>query len=548
MAKSIRFTDSVVSYFVQAGFWSPHLTVDFWDRNAELYPEKEALVDSVTKLSWAEAKKGINRLAIRLIQLGFQRDEIMLAQLYNSVELVLLRLACEKAGILLAIVPTTFRQKELEGVLAKVRVKGACFPCIPGGFDYLEMYNHFKLRASSLEYLFGVGDALPPGTFAIREMIARPVENDYGEPYLDRFKFEPFGFEEIMTTSGTTGIPKCVEWADCIRLAHARVAIERLRLTPDDVICAFSPSTGAATELLSYRCPAQIPAKTVMLEHFSPEAACAMIQKEKVTVGGIVPAMIARLLGYPDIDQYDLSSLRLLLNTAALLPVPLAQEAEERLGCVILSGYGSMDSGGICLGSVDDPPMVRHATVGRPLTGSEVRLLDPEGKEVLHGQIGEVAVNGPYSVGGYYNDPDATREAWNDGFFKTGDLGRFDETRCLQLVGRQKDVIIRGGQNIYPKEIEDLLLQHPKVSEVTIVKMPDREMGEKACAFVVLKPGESFTFQEMTSFLLERKIAKFKLPERLEYIDLLPQVPGGNKINKRILEEELVHRMGLNAL
>ncbi|MBN2125769.1 MAG: AMP-binding protein [Deltaproteobacteria bacterium] len=546
MAKSIRFTDTVISAFVQAGFWTPHLTVDFWDRNAALHPEKEALVDSGTRLTWVEAKTRIDRLAIQLIQMGFQRDEIIMAQLYNSVELVLLRLACEKAGLLLAIVPPAFRQNELEAVLGKVRAKGACFPCDPGGFDYLGIYDHLRPRVSSLEYLFGVGQDVSPGIFSVREMALRSVEKDFDVHDLDRFKFEPFGFEEIMTTSGTTGTPKCVEWADCVRLAHARVAIERLRLSQEDVICAFSPSTGAATELLAYRCPAQVSAKTIMLEHFSPEAACAMIQKERITAAGIVPAMIARLLRFPHIDQYDLTSLRLLLNTAALLPAQLAREAEERLGCAVLSGYGSMDSGGVCLGSLDDPPLARHSTVGRPLTGSDVGLLDPEGKRVPHGQIGEVAVNGPYCVGGYYDDPEATREAWHAGLFRMGDLGRLDEAGRLQLVGRKKDVIIRGGQNIYPKEIEDLLLQHPKVSEAAIVKMPDPEMGEKACAFVVLRPGQSFAFEEMVSFLLGRKIAKFKLPERLEQIETLPLVPGGNKIDKRKLEEEIAHRMGLH--
>lgn len=547
MAKSIRFTDPIVTGFVQAGFWTPQLTVDFWDQNGELYPEKEALVDSRTRLTWAEAKTQIGGLALQLIRLGFRRDEILLAQLYNCAELVLLRLACEKAGVLLAIVPPTFRENELHAVLHKVRAKGACFPCEPGGFDYLEMYDRLRFEVPSLEKLFGAGDAVPAGVLSVGEMARQFVLEDDDARLLDRFKFEPFGFEEIMTTSGTTGVPKCVEWADCIRLAHGRVAIERLHLTENDVICAFSPSTGAATELLAYRCPAQVAAKTVMLEHFSPQTACATIQNERITAAGIVPAMIARLVRFPDIDRYDLSSLRLLLNTAALLPVQLAQEAEEKLGCVVLSGYGSMDSGGVCLGSVSDPPMERHSTVGRPLTGSDVRLLDEEGKQVPQGQIGEVAVNGPYCVGGYYEDPETTHEAWNGGHFRMGDLGKFDEAGRLQLVGRKKDVIIRGGQNIYPKEMEDLLLQHPKLSEVAIVKMPDREMGEKACAFVVLKPGESFTFQEMTSFLLERKIAKFKLPERLEQIDALPLVPGGNKINKRMLEEEIAHRLGLQT-
>ena len=282
-----------------------------------------------------------------------------------------------------------------------------------------------------------------------------------------------------------------------------------------------------------------------MTEHgdFTPEEACTLIEKEKITVCGIVPTMIVRLLNFPDLDKYNLSSLRILLSSAALLHYQVAKEAEEKLGCSIVQGYGSMDSGGICLGSIDDPREARLGTVGRPLTGNEVRLIDGEGNEIPPGGVGIVTVSGPHCIGGYYNDPEATRKSWQGGRFRLDDLGRFDEAGRLQLVGRQKDVIIRGGQNIYPKEIEDLLLQYPKIAEAAVVKMPDREMGERACAYVVVKEGERLTFEEMVFFLKEKGIARFKLPERLEKVDALKLVPGGNKVNKRLLEEEIAQKL-----
>ena len=382
MARASRYTKEMIEEYVKAGYWTRELTVDFWDRNAALYPDEEALVDSRNRLTWLQAKQRIDRLALGLLDLGFKKDEVLLTQLYNSVELNLIRLACEKAGILLAIVPYTFRHAELESVLKQVEAKGAFIPYEFRGFNYFEMFEEIQPRVQALKCIFIIGDGVPDTAISVQKMMEQPVGAkplcDYD---LEKSKFGTFEFEEIMTTSGTTGIPKCVEWAGCARLSQGRDAIKRLRLTREDVICAFSPSYGATTETLTYRTSPQISAKTVMLENFNPEEACKLIEKERITVGGIVPTMIVRLLNYPDLDKYDLSSLRILLSSAALLHYQVAKEAEEKLGCSIVQGYGSMDSGGVCLGSIDDPREARLRTVGRPLNGNEVRLVDEKRKK-----------------------------------------------------------------------------------------------------------------------------------------------------------------------
>jgi non-ribosomal peptide synthetase component E (peptide arylation enzyme) len=189
---------------------------------------------------------------------------------------------------------------------------------------------------------------------------------------------------------------------------------------------------------------------------------------------------------------------------------------------------------------IDEPQEARWQTVGRPFPGGEVRLMNEEGVEV---PPGEVTVAGPTCVGGYYKDPEATKQAWTGGRFKMGDLGVFDTEGRLKIIGRQRDIIIRGGQNVYPKEMEDQLVQHAKIAEVAIVRMPDRQMGEKACAYVVLKPQQRFTFEEMVSFLKKKRIAPFKIPERLEIVQSLPLVPGGNKVDKRHLEQEIAQKL-----
>ena len=542
MAKVSRYTKEMVDQYVRAGYWTGDLTVDFWDRNAALYPDEEALVDSHNRLTWLQAKQRIDRLALGILDLGFKRDDVLLIQLYNSMELNLIRLACEKAGILLAIVPYTFRHTELESVLKQVEAKGAFIPYEFRGFNYFEMFEEIRPRVPALKYLFVIGSKVPDAAISIQKMMDQEAKLT-PDDYLEKFKFGPFEFEEIMTTSGTTGAPKCVEWTGCARLAQARQYIKKLNLTRDDVIAAFSPSTGAATETLVYRCPPQVAAKTIMIERFTPEEACQWIERERITVAGIVPTMIVRLLEYPGLAEHDLSSLRILVSTASLLPYQVAKEAEEKLGCSICQGYGSIDSGGVTMCGIDEPREARWQTVGRPFPGGEVRLMNEEGVEVPPGEVGLVTVAGPTCVGGYYKDLEATQQAWTWGRFNMGDLGVFDAEGRLRIIGRQRDIIIRGGQNIYPKEMEDHLQQHPAIAEVTIVRMPDREMGEKACAYVVLKPLERFDFKEMISFLKKNRIARFKIPERLEIVQSLPLVPGGNKVDKRRLEQEIVRKL-----
>ena len=542
MAKVSRYTNEMVDQYVKAGYWTRELTVDFWDRNASSYPDEEALVDSRNRLTWLQAKQRIDRLALGLLDLGFKKDDVLLIQLYNSVELNLIRLACEKAGILLAIVPYTFRHTELESVLKQVEAKGVFISYEFRGFNYFEMFEEIRPRVQALKHIFMIGDKVPDKAISIQKMMdqdAAVPRNDFPE----KFKFDPFEFEEIMTTSGTTGAPKCVEWTGCARLAQARQYIKKLYLTRRDVIAAFSPSTGAATECLVYRCPPQVAAKTIMMERFTPEGACKLIERERITVVGIVPTMIVRLLEHPGLREHDLSSLRILVSTASLLPYQVAKETEEKLGCSICQGYGSIDSGAVTMCGIDEPQEARWQTVGRPFPGGEVKLLDEGGAEVPLGEVGMVTIAGPTCVGGYYKDPEATEQAWREGRFKMGDLGLFDAEGRLKIIGRQRDIIIRGGQNIYPKEVEDQLASHEKIAEVAIVRMPDRQMGEKACAYIVLKPQKRLTFEEMVSFLKEKRIAPFKIPERLVIVQSLPLVPGGNKVDKRYLEQEIAQKL-----
>jgi non-ribosomal peptide synthetase component E (peptide arylation enzyme) len=402
------------------------------------------------------------------------------------------------------------------------------------------MFTEMEGRFEHLKHLFVVGESAPKGSISFYDMMQDTSSLERLRHELDKQKFDPFEYTEITTTSGSTGIPKCVEWVACARLATAREYVKDLEMTRHDVVAAVSPSISGSAETLIHRTPPQLGAKTVMLEHFTPEQACALIEKEGVTAIGAVPTHLVRLVNFSGLKDYDLKSLRFIQVSGGLLPYHLGVEAEQKLDCKVVQGYGGMDIGAVAAGYLSAPQEIRLKTVGKILRGNEVTLLDPDsGEKVPKGEVGLVTVEGPHCVGGYFRDSTATAESRIGGKFNMGDLGTIDKAGNLYLRGRVKDVIIRGGQTIYPKEIEELLVEHPMVSEAALVRMPDLEMGEKACAFVVAKEGVSFTFEEMVSFFKERQLAPYKIPERLEEVEELPLVPGGNKINKRELEERL---------
>ena len=304
----------------------------------------------------------------------------------------------------------------------------------------------------------------------------------------------------------------------------------------------FGPVTWGGASITGYYTTALVADKAVFLERFTPEEACALIERERITGICMIPTQLAQLLSHPDLNKYDFSSLRFIQTGGAFLTRYLGSEAERKLGCRLIQDYGSGETQAMCLNSFDDPAQVRLETVGKPLDGAEVKIVDEDGREVPPGEVGELMVRTPYAPVGFYKDPDATRRTWQDGWVNTGDQARLDEQGNVALSGRKRDTIIRGGQNIYPAEIEAIIGGHPKVSEVAVVRIPDINMGEKACACVVPKSGARISFDELISFMREKKVAPFKLPERLEVIEQLPLAPGG-KLDRKRLERDIAHKL-----
>lgn len=530
MTSVSRYTPEMIDSYVEAGYWTTDSTVDFWERNARLRPGRSALADGQVTYTWAEAVRAIDAIAGGLVEAGIPRDGVIMVQAPNSALLVLFRLACEKAGAIPAFLHIGFRRSEIEAVAKKVRPAGALI-AFGGKTDLLPLYEELK-STLGLRHLLTVGPG-PARIPSIAKFALGPARAD-----LAARRVGPYDMTGIVTSSGTTGLPKCVEYSCWPRLASGRVYIERLKITERDVILSCIPFYTGGGDMQFHTAP-QAGAKFIPSPRFAPEEVCAVIGREAVTGAVMVPTMIARIVGLARLRDYDFSSLRWVVSGGGMLPYEVGARFEDATGAKIIQGYGLMDYGALASHGVDDSREARLRSNGRLLPGTELRVLDETGRALPRGATGQIHARGPHCNGGYIGDPEGMRGAWRDGFFCTGDLGRITEDGWLVLEGRLKDIIIRGGQNISAFEVETILCRHPAIADAAVVRIPDEEMGERACAFVVIRPGASIDFPQMVAFMRSQEIAAYKIPERLEFAAEFPMTAAGNKVDKRVLEERL---------
>ncbi|MBW1659929.1 MAG: AMP-binding protein [Deltaproteobacteria bacterium] len=543
----IRYTDEMINEFSMNGFWTDETFYDFWKRNAETWPDQEALVDSHYRITWKEAVELVDAIAGQWIDMGFEKDTRIIIQSPNSVYGFLARIASERAGLIALTVYPYLRHKELEFMAEKTDAQAVVFPSLYRKFNYLEMFREIQQKQPSIKHFFLLDEEVPSGAgencVSLVQLAQEGLKKSYSEEMFQERRFKPKEDVGLLTsTTGTTGLPKLVEWPIASRLCTSKARIDLWDLTNEDITVAVAPHAGGAAGTLTYFAAPLAGAKVVLMEEFSAESALELIQNEKATAIGVVPTHLVRMLE-ADETKYDLSSLRFIRSAGGYLSPQVAEEVEERFKAVITSDLGTQDVGSVSGCRVDDPVELRRRTVGRPLPGNQVVLKDENGNPVPEGEPGILWFRGPHAPAGYYRDPEMTATVFQEnGWTTTGDIVKFDRG-CMWILGRQKDMIIRGGQNIYPAEIEGLLNEHPKVANVAIVGMPDKEFGERACAYVVCKQGEVLTFDEMVAFLLEKKIAKYKLPERLEIMDQLPTVGDSGKVNKKALKKDIEEKL-----
>jgi acyl-CoA synthetase (AMP-forming)/AMP-acid ligase II len=286
-------------------------------------------------------------------------------------------------------------------------------------------------------------------------------------------------------------------------------------------------------------------ATLVVRERFTPADALATIEGEQIDIVCGVGAQLIAMLEDPTFDDHDYERLRSVVSFGGPVPERVIDEIQTRMSCSFVSGYGMSEIPcTICITRPGDDPAVVSKTVGRPYPEwISIRIVDPDGGDVTTGEEGEILLDGPGVGGGYFGTPELNRAWDSDGWLHTGDLGRLDPDGNLTITGRKKDVILRGGMNISPREVEEAIFTHPAVANVAVVAMPDDRMGERACAFAVLRTGRQLGLDELVRFLAEeRRLSVYKLPERLEIVDELPLNPAG-KVKKFVLRQTIAERL-----
>jgi len=546
--KVIRYTQKMVDEFTRKGYWSDETFYDFWKRNAREFGDREALVDSQYRITWGEAKRLVDGIAMTWVEMGIPKGACAIVQSPNSVYGFLARIACERAGLIALTVYPYLRQKELESFVEKTKAQAVIIPHIYRKFNYLEMYDGLRRRFPSLTHFFlfdeEIPENAPENTFSLVKLAEASLKKEVDNGLLDQRRFNPKWDVGLLTsTTGSTGLPKLVEWPIASRVCTSKARVDIWNLTKDDITVAVAPHAGGAAGTLTYFAAPFVGAKTILMEYFTGKGALELIAREKATAIGVVPTHLAKMLA-EDVESYDLSSLKFIRSGGGYLSPQMAEEAENRLGGIITSDLGTQDVGSVSGCRVDHPVDLRRRTVGPPLAGNEVKLMDEDGNPVPDGEPGILWFRGPHAPAGYYRDPKMTGEVFNEeGWTNTGDIVKFDQG-CLWIMGRQKDMIIRGGQNIYPAEIEGLLNEHPAVASVAVVGMTDREFGERACAYVVIRAGATLTFDEMVQFLRQKDVAAYKLPERLEIVTAMPTVGDSGKVDKKALRKDIEGKIG----
>jgi long-chain acyl-CoA synthetase len=337
----------------------------------------------------------------------------------------------------------------------------------------------------------------------------------------------------ILYTSGTTGQPKGAELTQANLARNAEVVTELFQLTAEDVVFGGLPLFHSFGQTCTLNAAVASGASLSLLPRFDPTRVLQILAGHRATVFTAVPTMYVALLAVPDLAAHDVSALRLCVSGGAAMPVEVLRAIEEALGAPVLEGYGLSETSPVA--SFNHPDRERKpGTIGTPVRGVDMRVVDEQGVEVPQGEVGEIAIRGHNVMKGYWRRPEETAKAIPDGWFRTGDIGRVDEDGYFSIVDRKKDLIIRGGYNVYPREVEEVLYEHPAVAEAAVIGLAHPELGEEVGAAVALRPGASATAEELRDHV-KTQVAAYKYPRRVWIVEALPKTATG-----KILKREIV--------
>jgi cyclohexanecarboxylate-CoA ligase len=533
-------TPEQIEEYTSQGYWLDRTITDYLDEVVERTPDKSAFIDSRRQVTYAELQREVDRCALGLLELGVEPGDVVSFQLPNWIEWVVIHYAATRIGAISNPLIPIYRQREVGFMVGLAKSKVIIVPSDFRGFDYVAMVDELRGGWPSLEHVLVVDGKPGQGTSSWEDFIATPWESRRDPGTLAGLRPDPNEVTLLIFTSGTTGEPKGVMHTHNTVVAANRPLPERLGITGDSVIHMASTLAHLTGFLYGARLNVQNGATGVLQDVWDAARFVELVEEHGITYTSAATPFLHDALNAPNLRDHDMSSLERFCCMGAPIPRALVREAKERLpGLVVLGGWGQTENGLVTLGIPGDPEDKIIETDGYPWPGMHIRTVDHDGKEVPPGDEGRLQVCGPTLFVGYAERLEMTRASFDGPWFDTGDLAKIDADGYVNISGRTKDVIIRGGENIPVSYVENVLYENPKLASVAIVAMPDPRLQERACACVVVKPGVGeFTFEEMQKFLADKGVAKQYWPERLEVLDDFPKTPSG-KIRKFELREQV---------
>ncbi len=511
------------------GYWQDKSLAEEFADCFSRFSARIFLVDGERQYTYRQVDELSDRLALNLLELGLKPLDRVVPTLPNCAEFVVLYFALQKIGCIPIAALVSHRYAEISQFVSLSGAAMCVYPERQGDFEFEPMIQRVKAENSTLKFCLPLEK--------LKALIGR--EPSAGKAELQQIKIDPTDPCIFQLSGGTTGIPKLIPRTHNDYAYNSKTAAPVCGVTQDSVLVLALP--------IAHNLPLACPGiqgyffqggKVVLSPTTRPEQIFSLIEKHQATHLKVVPALLIRLINDPSLSSFDLSSLKLIQSGGQRMQPEVRLKTHQLIpSCFVQENFG-MSEGMLFFVRLDDPQEVKLETCGRPICpDDEVRLVDDDGREVAEGEVGELTCRGPYTLRGYFGVPEYNaRQFTADGFYRSGDLMRRHPSGNYVVEGRKKDLINRGGEKISAEEVENLILMHPAVQNVACVPVADPNLGEKMCACVVLKPGASLSFPDLVSFLKDKEIAKFKLPERMLVCDDFPVSTFG-KVSKKALGE-----------
>lgn len=539
MKVTLTFNEQRRAAYRQQGLWGDASLADYWQQTARAMPDKIAVVDNHgASYTYSALDHAASCLANWMLAKGIESGDRIAFQLPGWCEFTVIYLACLKIGAVSVPLLPSWREAKLVWVLNKCQAKMFFAPTLFKQTRPVDLILPLQNQLPQLQQIVGV-DKLAPATssLSLSQIIA---DNTSLTTAITTHGDE---LAAVLFTSGTEGLPKGVMLTHNNILASERAYCARLNLTWQDVFMMPAPLGHATGFLHGVTAPFLIGARSVLLDIFTPDACLALLEQQRCTCMLGATPFVYDLLNVLEKQPADLSALRFFLCGGTTIPKKVARECQQR-GIKLLSVYGSTESSPHAVVNLDDPLSRFMHTDGYAAAGVEIKVVDDARKTLPPGCEGEEASRGPNVFMGYFDEPELTARALDEeGWYYSGDLCRMDEAGYIKITGRKKDIIVRGGENISSREVEDILLQHPKIHDACVVAMSDERLGERSCAYVVLKaPHHSLSLEEVVAFFSRKRVAKYKYPEHIVVIEKLPRTTSG-KIQKFLLRKDIMRRL-----